>query len=267
MRDTYQLAGRLLAFAVAFLIAAPFVEAQSAFEGTWHTDKVQITASMVLLLQDGLFDCKNAPLCDPEIRVKADGTDQPVSGHTTFDTISVLEVSPNSMRWIMKKNGKVVREDDNTLSEDGNTRTGTGVIYRPNDAGQLEIKATMARVGPAPAGADRASGTWQTNVIQTGTDLVIFTFKGNGDGLDFRNSTGASWSAKFDSQDVPNNGVPGNTTISLKRVSDRSFEEVVKQNGAAVFDETWTVSDDGATLTLAAKDTQSGATETYFAHK
>lgn len=264
MKTAYKLALALFLFTAA-LVVAPFASAQSPFDGTWHVDKTQITGSMVILLQHGIFDCKNMPLFDPEIRVKADGADQPVSGHP-FDAMSVSQASPNSFKWTMKKGGNIVREDDETLSADGNTLTGKGIIYRPNNT-NIESDTTFKRLAPAPAGADKVSGTWQTTVTQTGTDLVVFTFKSNSDGLDFSNSAGASWSAKFDGKDNPDKGVPGNVTLSLKRISDRSFEEAVKHDGTTAYLQTWTVSNDGTTLTLVSKDPKLGSTTTYFAHK
>ncbi len=265
MKDIFRFGVLVLAFAVAFLIVVPLASAQSPFEGAWHADKAEITSSMVLLIQNGTYDCKNAPICDPEIKVKADGTDQPVSGHTEFDTISV-SVSPNSFKETMKKDGKIVREAEHALSDDGNTTTNKGTIYRPNGAA-IESVSTRKRIAPAPTGANKFSGTWLGTVVQTGTDLLVFTFKSNSDGLDFSNSQGASWSAKFDGKDVPDNGVPENLTLSLKRISGRSFGETLKHNGTTAYSETWTVSDDGATLTLVSKDLKLGSNATYFAHK
>ncbi len=266
MKNNHRFAALILAFVAALLTVAPLASAQSPFDGTWHADKLQITGSMVLLMQDGVFDCKNVPLCDPEIRVKADGTDQPISGRTGADTISVSETSPTSMKMTFKKEGKAVREDEDTLSDDGNTMTGTATVHRPKNT-DYKGEVTGKRIAPGPAGADKISGTWQVNVTQTGSDLVVFTFKSDGEGLDFSNSGGASWSAKFDGQDNPDNGVPGNATISLTRINDRSFAETVKHDGATAYLETWTVSDDGTTLTLVAKDPTLGSTTTYFAHK
>jgi hypothetical protein len=105
------------------------------------------------------------------------------------------------------------------------------------------------------------------NVIQTGSDVLVFTLKSNADGLDFSNPGGASWSAKFNGKDNPATGVVGNATVSLKRIGDHSFEETVKRESVLSAEDTWTVSDDGTKLTLLTNDLQHGATDTYFAHR
>lgn len=150
MKVIHKLAPALFFFSAA-LLAAPFASAQSAFDGTWHADKVQITGSMVLLIQDGVFDTKGMPLFDPEIRVKADGTDQPVPGHSSFDTISVRELTPDSMTMTLKKNGTTVRQEDDLLSQDGNAVTGKGMA---NASGSVKSETILKRLAPAPAGAD-----------------------------------------------------------------------------------------------------------------
>ena len=248
----------------AVLAAAPFASAQNPFAGSWHIDKVQITGSMVLLIQNGTFDCKNVPLCNPEIQVKADGTDQPVSGHPAFDTISV-SIMPDSFKMIMKKGGKIVRQDEDTLSEDGDAAVGKTIIYRSNNPAPASNEVTLKRLAPAPAGADKASGTWQMTVTQTGTDLIVFTMKSDGDGIDYSNPTGATWSAKFDGKDYPATG--NASAVSLKRTGDRSFDETIKRGGGASAVEQFTLSDDGTNLTVVAKDPKLGSTTTYFAHK
>lgn len=48
----------------------------------------------VFLLQNGTYQCKS---CVPLISVKADGTDQSVSGSPYFDTISIKAVDDHTI--------------------------------------------------------------------------------------------------------------------------------------------------------------------------
>ena len=69
----------LVAFAVP-LIPLPAMP-QSVFDGTWKIDlnKVDFPKNPdVLLLENGKYSCKT---CAPAYEIKADGTDQPVTGH------------------------------------------------------------------------------------------------------------------------------------------------------------------------------------------
>ena len=66
---------------LASLLLPSLATAQSAFEGTWKidTNKAEFPKKPdVFLLQDGIWECKT---CVPPIKIKADGQDQPVTGH------------------------------------------------------------------------------------------------------------------------------------------------------------------------------------------
>ena len=71
------------------LLLSLFAQAQSQFDGTWKidTNSVQLpTKPDVFLLQNGMYECKS---CVPPISIKADGTDQKVTGQPYFDTMSM----------------------------------------------------------------------------------------------------------------------------------------------------------------------------------
>src|SRR5450432_3619786 len=81
----------ILAGLLATLVPAGAM-AQSAIDGTWKVDldKVQMPKKPdVYLLQNGTYDCRT---CAPPISVKADGTDQKVTGHPYYDTIALQVV-------------------------------------------------------------------------------------------------------------------------------------------------------------------------------
>jgi hypothetical protein len=47
-------------------------------------------------------------------------------------------------------------------------------------------------------------------------------------------STGQSYSAKLDGTDAPYKGDPGVSSVSVKRLSDKTFEETDKRDGKAI---------------------------------
>jgi hypothetical protein len=57
----------------------------------------------------------------PKYRVKADGTDQKVTGHPYYDTVAVKVVDDHSVEITEKKDGKTMGTDTDTASSDGNT--------------------------------------------------------------------------------------------------------------------------------------------------
>ena len=63
----------------------------------------------VIAVADGMYVCSS---CAPEIKVKADGTDQAVTGHPYYDTVAVTVVSPNSFEVTNKQAGKQIVSRD-----------------------------------------------------------------------------------------------------------------------------------------------------------
>jgi hypothetical protein len=59
--------------------------------------------------------------CAPPIRVKSDGTDQPISGRPDMDTIPVKIVDDHTVEQTAKKAGKVVYTRTYTVAPDGKT--------------------------------------------------------------------------------------------------------------------------------------------------
>jgi len=100
----------LLAPLGSFLLASSATLAQSPFDGTWKIDMNKVTLPQkpdVYLLENGMYSCKS---CTPPYTVKADGTDQPVSGQPYFDTVAVKVVNDHEIQETDKKAGKTVAE-------------------------------------------------------------------------------------------------------------------------------------------------------------
>jgi hypothetical protein len=97
--------------------------AQSVFDGTWQVDLNKVDFSKkpdVFVLRNGMYACKT---CTPPYDVKADGSDQPVTGHPYFDTVAIKVINDHSIEETDKKGGKVVGTSTSTVSSDGKTMT------------------------------------------------------------------------------------------------------------------------------------------------
>jgi len=107
----------VIGFSVLLLpLLAP---AQSQFDGTWkiYTKSLKPPKTpAVYLLQNGMYECK----CGALIRIKADGTDQHVTGSSDVDTMSVTVIDDYNVEVTNKLHGKVVRTE-----KDPSQRTAT----------------------------------------------------------------------------------------------------------------------------------------------
>lgn len=95
-------------------------------------------------------------------------------------------------------------------------------------------------------------GNWKIE-RSNGTSFA-FTLRSSSNGIVYSAGTHGSWHAKFDGKDYPfNPGVkdfPGKT-VSLKKLTDRSYSETIKNpRGEVISVLTVTVSADGKSLTL-----------------
>jgi hypothetical protein len=97
--------------------------------------------------------------------------------------------------------------------------------------------------------------------------MLLTTYKTKGDELTFSRPSGETYTAKFDGNEYPVKGGYSDYTVSLKRLGDRSFELTGKLKGKLNAVETWTVSNDGKTLTTVAVEKPSDRKTTYVATK
>jgi hypothetical protein len=260
---------RRLAFVLyltPMLLASGWMFAQSPFDGTWRTNMDQSKISpkpIVFSLKGGMYDCSS---CVPKIDVKADGQDQSVTGQS-YDTISVREVDTTSIEVMTKKSGKPDYEQTRTVSADGNTLTVKTTSHSPDSDDTVTAEVTLTRIGKAPAGSNGTSGSWRINKVQESENGLTTTYKSNGDELTMSTPTGESFTAKLDGKDYPVKGAYGWTSVSLKRVDDRTIEETDKRDGKVVEVRKMTVGTDGKTMTVVATATLTSRTSTYVAQK
>jgi hypothetical protein len=197
---------------------------------------------------------------------KADGQDQSVTGQS-YDTISVREVDTTSIEVMTKKSGKPDYEQTRTVSADGNTLTVKTTSHSPDSDDTVTAEVTLTRIGKAPAGSNGTSGSWRINKVQESENGLTTTYKSNGDELTMSTPTGESFTAKLDGKDYPVKGAYGWTSVSLKRVDDRTIEETDKRDGKVVEVRKMTVGTDGKTMTVVATATLTSRTSTYVAQK
>jgi hypothetical protein len=239
---------------------------QSAFDGTWrlNTQTAQFKGNDTFSLQNGMWRCDT---CVPKIAVKADGNDQKVSGSPYFDTLSVRQVDDHTVEITGKKAGKVTGTQKLTGSDDGKTLT-TEWSFVAQNGQQGNGKFNSDRVGDAPAGSNKVSGTWHANKVEGASDNVsLFTYKVTADGLSMSDPTGDSYTAKFDGKDYPYKGDPGTTSVSLKKIDDNTIEESDKRNGKVITVFHMTVDPDGKTMKITVEDKLRDTSSNWTADK
>lgn len=248
------------------LLVSGVVFAQTPFDGTWMTklDTAKFpTKPDKYNLNNNMYECLT---CVPKVSVKADGTDQKVTGHPYYDTIAVKIVNASSVEIVEKKDGKVMLNDTATVSSDGKALTDK---WTDNTGTQPINGETMStRVASGPAGSHALSGSWRTEKINSISDNgLTITYQGTENGLKMSDPNGNSYDAKFDGKDYPVNGDPGHTMVSLKRIGNDTIEETDKRDGKIVGVFRMTVSKDGKSIQGEYNDKQHGTKTTFSMEK
>jgi len=252
---------------IALLLFSPaLLFGQSPFDGTWMAklDTAQFPKKPdSYLLEKGMYECSS---CVPKFNVKADGTDQKVTGHPYYDTVMVKVVDDHTVESTEKKDGKTMFTSTDTVSSDGNTLT-TKFTDQSEDK-PVTGEMTSTRVSKGPAGSHAVSGSWRTEKVNSVSDNgLMVTYQGTTDGLKMSDLNGESYDAKFDGKDYPVQGDPGHTLVSLKRIGNDTIEETDRRNGKVVGVAKMTVSSDGKWITVEFTNKERGTTTTYKMEK
>jgi hypothetical protein len=252
-------------FAVAVLAPA-ILFAQSPFDGTWKTDldKAKFSPKPIMFsVSNGMYDCSS---CAPQINVKADGQDQPVTGQA-YDTIAVKEVDPHSIQIVTKKNGKTMLEQTRSTSDDGKSLHVKTTSHPADSDKPVMSEADLERIGKAPAGANATSGSWKIKKVKEEENGLLDTYKGSGNELTWSTPTGETWTAKMDGQDYPVKGVYAYDMVSLKQAGNNGIELSYKRGGKLIEVDKMTLSPDGKTMTTVSENKLTGRVSTFVAHK
>jgi hypothetical protein len=257
-----------LCIGLLVLLCPVYAMAQSAFDGTWKidTNKVQMSKKPdVIVLQNGMYECKT---CVPAIKVKADGTDQKVTGHPYYDTMVVQVVDDHTVKETEKKGGKVVSTSTTTVSPDGATAQFEFTDSSNTSSDPVTGKGGMKQVAKGPAGAHAISGSWVTSDIAGFSDNgLLFTYKEDGGKLGMSTPTGQSYQAKTDGTEAPYKGDPGISTVKVKQVGKNSLVETDMRNGKIIAVVKSTLSADGKSMDMVYEDKLQGRTMSYIAVK
>jgi hypothetical protein len=236
--------------------------ADSPFDGTWVTQTDSFIFAKkpdVYVLDKGVFQGKTFV---PPVKVKADGTDQPVTGHAYFDTIAVKATSPGNVNLVFKKAAKTLFTNDCSVSADGKTLT---ITYK-DESGTQPITGTnsFTRVAAGPKGSDPISGSWRgAKVDAASANGLTVTFKATADGLTMNTPTGQSYDAKFDGKFVPVAGDPGQTMVAVKKVSTQTIVETDKRMDKVTDVYTYAVAKDGASMHVTDDDKLHGSSSSW----
>jgi len=237
--------------------------AAGAFDGTWKVDMSRVHLSSkpyVYVITNNSYACSS---CKPAYTVKADGKDQPVSGHD-FDTVAVT-VTPTTVTVVQKIKGKPFSSLKSTVSADGTTVAQEGTYY--NGAQPVQVKSSLIRVGAAPPGVSALSGSWRDSKVESVSDAGITETLGITDTGFTMSSNGQSYDAKFDGKKYPVQGDATNTMVTLKKISPTEVVESDYDKRKLVEIVHMTVAKDGKTLHIVDQQLQSGRVIRYTAIK
>jgi hypothetical protein len=249
----------------ALLLMPAAALASSAFDGTWkgRVDSFKVTGKPdTFVIAEGTYTCTS---CIPEIKIKADGADQKVTGHDYYDSVAVKIVNATTVERTNKLAGKLTGSASVTVSADGSTLTGKFTDYTGEKPASFTY--TEKRVAAAPAGAHAISGSWQQNKVNDANDATtIVTYEMTPDHFTMH-ANGQSYNAKFDGKEYPVEGDPGHTVVSLKRIDDNTVVETDRRQGKITDEIRLAASKDGKTVAVTDKDPQHGQTTTYTLEK
>jgi len=239
--------------------------AQSPFDGTWKIDlskTKQPTRPDVYLLQDGQFQCLT---CDPAIDVKADGSDQSITGEECYNTVRIRVLSDQTIEEIDKRNGKTMRTLRIEVSPSNKEATFKLTDMCNQKAVPVRVRWLAQRVAPAPAGAHVVSGSWRTTKQESASEnALLVTLKLENNSFTFLDPTGQGYSANLDGTQAPFTGGSGKTTVSVKRLGANSVEETDFKDGKAFRITVFTVAVDGETMAATITDLPQENTIQFF---
>src|SRR5581483_1530273 len=213
-----------------------------------------------------IYECST---CTPAIKVKADGSDQPVKGIPYYDTVAINVVNDHEVDEIDKKGGKVVSTGKTIISADGSTAIYTFTDSSDTNGGPpVTGKGNATRVAKGPGGSHAMSGSWRMAKMESLSDNgTVWTYKVAGNQLTMTNPTGQSFVAKLDGTEAPMKGDPGITSVSVRSVNANTLEETDKRNGKVIAVITTMLNADGKSAKIHYDDKLAGRASDFVAKK
>lgn len=262
IRSTHWLAG------IALAIAAP-ASAQSVFDGTWKGDAqsgVLDAKPDEIGIKDGVYYCRN---CIPPVSMKADGQFHAVKDKPYYDEMAVTVVDADTVRSQFRKGGKLIGENTQTVSADGNTLTFRGSNTNNGAGMKVEQTSMSTRVGQPVPGAHRISGAWKYDPKsnQTTDSAMTMMVKVDGNRVRMTTGLGETLDATIGGDYALVAKDPGKTMSKVTMPAPNVMKITDMRMGKVVQESTYTVSADGRTLNGAWMDPRDGSKGTFVAYK
>jgi hypothetical protein len=239
IRFAYTFLRLILMAHLSFAVENPFL-------GTWklNTAKSKFTGETISYEQTPWGEIRFTAPIGQSYTFKTDGREY---NGLLNDKVRWTQVDEKTWTMTPVRNGKPLGTATITLSPDGNTMASTFSGTKPTGAPfeEITIYERLSRTSGL-------IGKWRSKEVKISSPNT-FVIEPNGeDGLTLKLvEINASCSAKFDGKDYPGTGptVPPNFTIAIERPGPREFKWTFKANGKAISQSTFTVSEDGNTMT------------------
>lgn len=221
------------------------VAADDSFVGKWkfNPDKSQLSG-LTYKVEDAGNNQYKFVFGDDTETVSFDG-----KPHLTKygETWSITKSGPNGWRWVTKRNGKTTNDAMWTVSDDGATSTYVNTATRP-DGSTSHDETKLKRT----AGTSGLVGTWESTEIKVGSPMTMQLAAWQKDGYSLKTpALKGETDFKLDGKDYTPKGpaVAKGTTVSGKKIDDRTMELAYQLKGKTTETDHWELSTDGKTLT------------------
>jgi hypothetical protein len=240
----------LAAFVSMMALASSPALAQSPFDGTWvlNQEESDFTGATMTIEDagDGAIKFVNPTF---SYTVKTDGTKVETP---TGATVAIRKQGDGSYHETTWRKGKELSQADWKLSNSDKTLTIHEFGTRP-DGEKFDSTSTYTRV----AGTSGLPGEWKTSSVKLGNPTTYRMSMGTDGQMTWDlPALKATWKGKTDGSDVRPSGptVPDTLTLAVSRQGPRALAMTQKLQGKTVYTGTYTVSDDGKTMTVVGKN-------------
>lgn len=255
------------AIAALFVFVPAVAWAASPLDGTWKADLDRTrwpSKPDVFGLKNGIYTCRT---CVPPYSVKADGRDQAVAGHPYYDFVNVAIIDERTVLKMAKRQGKTVITEKFTVSADGNTASEELTDSSATSSLPMVAKSELQRVSAGAPGSHAISGGWRVARVTSSENSITTTFKTSGDFISMSTPMGQSYTAKLDGSDAVYNGDPGTTSVSVRKIDERTIEETDKRANRVIAVIRWSVDGDGQTIRARLDDRLHGGITNMVGHR
>ena len=229
---------------LALSAAAALAAAENPFLGDWKLDpsKSDFTGETFKLEDAGNGKVRYSG-GGQSFTMYTDGKEHPsLYGHM----VSLKKIDDKTWERTTRFRGKTLSTTTMKVSDDGKTLTEDVKGTRP-DGSSFNETDVFDKQGDGAG----FFGTWKTKQVEGADQVMKITANGD-DGLNLDLPMyKAKCALKMDGKDYPATGptIPSGLTLAAKPNGDRSFEMTEKIKGKPTYKGTWSVSDDGKTLT------------------